>query len=111
MAENENLEKVASAAQEQAPETPAKAEKAEKAEKKGEEKKSPKKSKPGLFARAKQWLKETKAELKKVQWPTWKQTLNNTLIVLAFCLVVGLCIFLFDLLAGNLFQALINLTH
>ncbi|MBO5035309.1 MAG: preprotein translocase subunit SecE [Oscillospiraceae bacterium] len=73
------------------------------------EKKSDKK--PGIFARIKQWGKETKAELKKVQWPTWKQTLNNTLIVLAFCLVVGLCIFLFDLLAGNLFQALINLTH
>ena len=106
MAENENLEKVASAAQEQAPETPAKP---EKAEKKGEEKKPAKKSKPGLFARAKQWLKETKAELKKVQWPTWKQTVNNTLIVLAFCVVVGLCIFLFDKLAGGLLGALTNL--
>lgn len=73
--------------------------------------KSEKKSKPGFLARIKQWGKETKAELKKVQWPTWKQTLNNTLIVLAFCVVVGLCIFLFDLLAGGLFQALINLTH
>lgn len=108
MAENENLEKVASAAQEQAPETPAKA---EKAEKKGEEKKSPKKSKPSLFARAKQWLKETKAELKKVQWPTWKQTMNNTLIVIAFCVVVGLFIFLFDTLASSLFTALVDLFH
>lgn len=108
MAENENLEKVASAAQEQAPETPAKA---EKAEKKGEEKKPAKKSKPGLFARAKQWLKETKAELKKVQWPTWKQTMNNTLIVIAFCAVVGLFIFLFDTLASSLFTALVDLFH
>ena len=73
------------------------------------EKKSEKK--PGIFARIKQWCKETKAELKKVQWPTGKQTMNNTLIVLGFCIVVGLCIFLFDALAGNLFQALINLTH
>lgn len=105
MAENENLEKVAPAAQEQAPETPAKA------EKKGDEKKSAKKSKPGLFARAKQWLKETKAELKKVQWPTWKQTMNNTLIVIAFCVVIGLFIFLFDTFASWIFTALVDLFH
>ena len=90
MAENEKKEQVGS-------KTPAKKDKSDK--------------KPGIFARIKQWCKETKAELKKVQWPTWKQTLNNTLIVLAFCVVVGLCIFLFDLLASNLFQALIHLTH
>ena len=70
-----------------------------------------KKSKPGIFARIKQWFKETKAELKTVQWPTWKQTMNNTLIVLAFCVVVGICIFAFDALAGGLFTALIDLTH
>ncbi len=70
-----------------------------------------KRSKPGIFARIKQWFKETKAELKKVQWPTWKQTMNNTLIVLAFCVVVGICIFAFDALAGGLFTALIDLTH
>ena len=106
MAENENLEKVASAAQEQAPETPAKA---EKAEKKGEEKKSPKKSKPGLFARAKQWLKETKAELKKVQWPTWKQTWNNTLTVIVCVILIGLFIWVFDWVAHNVVMALLNL--
>ena len=90
MAENEKKEQASS-------KTPAKKDKSDK--------------KPGIFARIKQWCKETKAELKKVQWPTWKQTLNNTLIVLVFCVVVGLCIFLFDLLASNLFQALIHLTH
>lgn len=81
----------------------------EKLEKEG--KKPEKKSKPGFFARIKQWCKEAKAELKKVQWPTWKQTLNNTLIVVAFCVVVGVCIFLFDKLADGLLSALINLTH
>ena len=90
MAENEKLEKTG----------------ADKAAKKD---KSEKKSKPGIFARIKQWCRETKAELKKVQWPTWKQTLNNTLIVLAFCVVVGICIFLFDKLAGGLLAALTNL--
>ena len=97
MADNEKLEQ-ANAAESAAP---------AKKEKSG--KKPEKKSKPGLFTRIKQWCKETKAELKKVQWPTWKQTVNNTLIVLAFCVVVGLCIFLFDKLAGGLLSALTNL--
>ena len=96
MAENEKIEKVESTKSD----TPAK-----------KDKKPEKKSKPGFFARIKQWFKETKAELKKVQWPTWKQTLNNTLIVITFCVVVGACIFLFDKLADGLLSALINLTH
>lgn len=97
MAENDKLETT----QSQAPEAPAKKEKADK--------KPEKKSKPGVFARIKQWCKETKAELKKVQWPSWKQTLNNTLIVIAFCVVVGVCIFAFDKLADGLLDALLKL--
>ena len=103
MAENDKLEKVEQTTPSETPAAPAKKEKADK--------KPEKKSKPGVFARIKQWFKETKAELKKVQWPTWKQTMNNTLIVLAFCVVVGICIFAFDALAGGLFTALIDLTH
>ncbi len=94
MAENEKLEKVESTKSD----TPAK-----------KDKKPEKKSKPGVFARIKQWFKETKAELKKVQWPSWKQTLNNTLIVIAFCVVVGVCIWLFDMLATGLLDALLGL--
>ena len=94
MADNEKLDKVNAESKASA--------KKEKSEKKAEKK-------PGLFARIKQWFKETKAELKKVQWPTWKQTLNNTLIVIAFCVVVGLCIFLFDKLADGLLKALLAL--
>ena len=104
MADNENIEnaELTPAASEPAA-TPAKKEKAEK--------KPEKKSKPGIFKRMGQWFKEMKAELKKVQWPTWKQTLNNTLIVLACCVVVGVFIWLFDLVAENLFGALIDFFH
>ncbi len=35
-------------------------------------------------------------EIKKVTWPTKKQVLSNTLSVLAFCLVVGIIIWLAD---------------
>ena len=96
MADNEKLDKVNAESKASA--------KKDKSEKKAEKK-------PGLFARIKQWFKETKAELKKVQWPTWKQTLNNTLIVIAFCAVVCLCIFLFDTIAHALLNALMSLTH
>ena len=95
MADNEKLDKVKSESK-----TPDKKDKTEK-----------KSNKPSLIARIKQWFKETKAELKKVQWPTWKQTMNNTVIVLVFCVVVGLCIFVFDKLAGGILNALLNLTH
>ncbi len=110
MAENDKLElQVEASAQEleTTPETPSKKDKADKKA----DKKPAKKAKPGLFSRIAQWFRETKAELKKVQWPTWKQTMNNTLIVIAFCIVVGLCIFLFDKVAEGLFVALRNLFH
>ena len=61
-------------------------------------KKDVKKSKPGFFARIGKWFREMKVELKKVQWPTKKQTINNTV-----------CIWAFDWLAQSVFAALMNL--
>ena len=37
-----------------------------------------------------------KAELKKVIWPTAKQTANNTVAVIAFTLVIALIVFVLD---------------
>lgn len=82
-----------------------KADKAEKA------KKDKKKAKPSIFARIGRWLREMKIELKKVQWPTAKQTLNNTLIVIVCVIVVGVFIWVFDAVASGVVQALINLFH
>ena len=95
MAENEKMEQ-----------TQAASEKASKAQK---DKKSEKKSKPGTFDRIGRWLRELKSELKKVQWPSKKQTMNNTVIVIACVLVVGVFIWLFDFVAGGLINTLINL--
>ena len=47
---------------------------APKADKAKKDKKSDKKSKPGVFARIGRWFRELKIELKKVVWPTGKQT-------------------------------------
>ena len=92
MAENEKLEQT----------TPSGSDKAAKAKK-------DKKSKPGFFARAGKWIREMRAELKKVQWPTKKQTINNTVIVIVCCIVVGICIWLFDTLADAVINALLSL--
>ena len=72
------------------------------------EKKSDKNAKPGFFARVGKWFRDMRSELKKVQWPTRKQTINNTLIVIACVIVVGIFIALFDFVAGEAIQLLIG---
>ena len=66
-------------------------------------------AKPGIFARIGKWFKEMRSELKKVVWPTGKQTLNNTVIVIVCCIIVGICIWLFDWLASSVISALLAL--
>ena len=96
MAENEKMEQA----------TKAESNKAAKAQK---DDKSEKKSKPSIFAKISRWLRELKSELKKVQWPTAKQTTNNTVIVMACVAVVGAFIWVFDFAASGLIQALLTL--
>ena len=61
--------------------------------------------KPNFFVRTgrkiAKWFREMKSELKKVVWPDGKQLFNNTLIVLASVLVVGIIVCVFDFLAGK----------
>lgn len=38
--------------------------------------------KPGFFAKIAKFFREVKSEMKKVVWPTWSQTVNNTAIVM-----------------------------
>ena len=104
MSENEKIEKTgADLEAAQAPAKPAKAadKKAAKADKKD--------AKPGFFQRIARWFREMKSELKKVVWPTPKQTVNNTVIVIICCIIVGICIWLFDALAGAVITALLDL--
>ena len=60
--------------------------------------------KPNFFVRTgkrlAKWFRAMKSELKKVVWPSGKQLLNNTLVVLVSVLIVGIIVCLFDLLAG-----------
>ena len=62
-------------------------EKVEQAAQAKKDKKPEKQKKPSIFARIGKWLKDMKSELKKVQWPSFKQTMNNTGIVI-LCVIV-----------------------
>ncbi len=75
--------------------------------------------KPGFFAKIGTFFKSLPKkiatpfknmwhELKKVTWPTKKEWLNCTLIVLAFMVFMGIIIGLLDLGASRLIQLLIG---
>ena len=57
------------------------------------------------------YFRELKSELKKVVWPTPKQVLKNALIVVCCVLVVGIFIWVFDLVAGAVVNGLIGLLY
>ena len=54
------------------------------------------------------YFRELRSELKKVVWPTPKQVVKSTLVVIACCLIVGLFIWAFDFASGNGIKWLIN---
>jgi preprotein translocase subunit SecE len=56
--------------------------------------------KPSRFARIKKWFREMRSELKKVVWPTGSQILNNTLVVVACVVIVGIIVFALDTVAN-----------
>lgn len=55
------------------------------------------------------FFRETKSELKKVVYPTSKQVINNTLIVLLCVLIVGIFVWIFDGVSSFAVQGLISL--
>ena len=62
-----------------------------------------------VFKRIGRWLREMKSELKKVVWTSKSQMVNNTLVVLACVVVVGLFIWIFDAVAGLVVNGIITL--
>ena len=70
--------------------------------------------KKNWFARAWEgicrYFRELRSELKKVVWPTPKQVLKNTMIVLACVLIVGIFIWMLDWVAGAGITWLLKIT-
>ena len=55
------------------------------------------------------WLKDMKGEMKKITWPSGKDTFRNVLIVIVCVIIVGICIWVFDFVAKLVVEALLNL--
>ena len=74
-----------------------------------DEKKNSKAKKPSVFARANKWFRELRAETRKIVWPTKQQTVNNMLVVVAAVLIVGVFVWVLDLIFGGLVAAVIGM--
>lgn len=117
MSEMEKQEAAQAAAQESAPKEAPKPEEsakgapegkaAGKAKEKGGKKEKDKK--PGLFAQVSRWFREMRSELKKVSWPSGRDTMKNVAIVIVCVLVVGVVIGAFDVLVRAVVEALLDL--
>lgn len=53
--------------------------------------------KKGFFRRIPRYFKDVAGEFKKIAWPTKRTAFQNTLVVLGFCLVLGVIIWGIDL--------------
>lgn len=59
--------------------------------------------------RVAKWFREMISELKKIVWPTKKQTVNMSVVAVVVMLVAAILIWGFDQIAQFIVQAVINL--
>ncbi|MCI8934008.1 MAG: preprotein translocase subunit SecE [Clostridiaceae bacterium] len=55
------------------------------------------------------WFRELVSEGKKVVWPTWKQVVNNTLVVIGCILVVGVFVWALDIAFATIRDLLVSI--
>ncbi|MCD8180681.1 MAG: preprotein translocase subunit SecE [Firmicutes bacterium] len=65
--------------------------------------------KASFGTRVKRFFKETKAELKKVTWPTKEQLIHNTGVIIVFIIIVTIILSVLDAAFAELFQLLTNI--
>lgn len=63
---------------------------------------------PNFFQKAIEFFREVQIELKKVTWPTRKQTTGTTIVVIIFVFVVSAFLGLFDLGLSKLVQVVLT---
>ena len=64
--------------------------------------KAPKEKKPGFFSKVAKWFRDLRSEAKKVVWPSGKQVVNNTAIVILVVIVVCVFVALLDFGFGQI---------
>jgi preprotein translocase subunit SecE len=61
-----------------------------------------------LYTRSVQFLREVKIELKKVTWPSRKQTLGSTMVVLVLVMIISIFLGVVDMGLSSLVRAVFN---
>lgn len=61
-----------------------------------------------VFTRAVQFLREVKIELKKVTWPSRKQTMGSTLVVIVLVIIISLFMGIVDMGLSTVIRAVFN---
>lgn len=61
-----------------------------------------------LFTKTAEFLREVKVELKKVVWPTRKQTTGTTVVVVIFVFIVAVFLGIFDYSLSKLVQVVLT---
>lgn len=69
---------------------------------------APAKQKKKRFKVSGKFFRELKNEFSKITWPTKKQILNNTVIVITAILILGIFIWGFDAVFGWLVKFILN---
>ena len=63
----------------------------------------------GFFKRIGKWFRDMKSELKKVVWPTPKQTAKGTLVAIVMMLICAAVLWGFDTAASSAVEALMSI--
>jgi preprotein translocase subunit SecE len=67
-----------------------------------------KQPKESIFSKSIQFLREVKVELKKVAWPSRKQTLGSTAVVIALVMLISLFLGVVDMGLSTLIRFVLN---
>jgi len=63
----------------------------------------------GFFQRVGKWFRDMKSELKKVVWPTPKQTAKGSLVAIVMIVVCAVVLWGFDTAASSVIEALMSI--
>ncbi|MGD8292357.1 MAG: preprotein translocase subunit SecE [Desulfobacterales bacterium] len=66
------------------------------------------KHKDNIFGKAAQFLREVKVELKKVAWPSRKQTIGSTVVVIALVMIISVFLGAVDLGLSSLIRMVLQ---
>ncbi|OQY57974.1 MAG: preprotein translocase subunit SecE [Desulfobacteraceae bacterium 4572_88] len=62
----------------------------------------------GYFAKSAQFLREVRAELRKVTWPSRKQTIGSTLVVLVLVMIISFFLGVVDIGLSGLVRVVLQ---